>query len=219
MLSHARVATTTWHGLRLAARNADEISQRVACVATHWQGEPLIRSGFQISVALLLLVGAGFAMAAIGQTPAQELGASASKVLLLADQGTIRFRDSKAGKAIVRAKAMAPGTSRTGHARVGITGGDARVQLKRSSLKSPRGPAGGKLAPALKIKLSKLKGRKAKTLYSGRLTKLKRVNLGRWSSGKLQRFRVKVRFPNQAASQDTLQGARVKFGLVWRVSA
>jgi hypothetical protein len=188
-------------------------------VATHWQGDPLIRSGFQISVALLTLVGAGFAMAAIGQTPAQEFGASASKVLLLGDQGAIRFRDSKAGKAIVRAKAMAPGTSRTGHVRVGITGGDARVQLKRRSLESPRGPAGGKLAPALKIKLSKLEGREAKTIYKRRLTKFKRINLGRWSSGKPHRFRVKVKFPNRAASQDTLQGARVKFGLVWRASA
>ncbi len=103
-----------------------------------------------------MLVGAGFAVATIGQRPARESGASASKVLLLADRGAIRFRDSKAGKAIVRAKAMAPGTSRTGQVRVGITGDDARVQLKRSSLKSPRGPAGGKLAPALKIKLSKL---------------------------------------------------------------
>ena len=166
-----------------------------------------------------MLVGAGFAMATIGQTPAQESGAFASKVLLLSDQGAIRFRDSKAGKAIVRAKAMAPGTSRTGHVRVGITGGDARVQLKRSSLKSPRGPAGGKLASALKITLFKLKGHKAKPVYKGRLTKLKRVNLGRWSSGKLQRFRVKVRFPNQPGSQNILQGARVKFGLVWRASA
>lgn len=180
---------------------------------------PLIRSVFRISVALLVLVGAGSAVATIGQRPVQEPGASASKILLLADQGAIRFRDSKAGKAIVRAKAMAPGASRTGQVRVGITGGDARVQLKRSSLKSPRGPAGGKLAPALKIKVSKVNGRRAKPVYKGRLTKLKRVNLGQWSSGKLRRFRVKVRFPNQTTSQDTLQGARVKFGLVWRASA
>ncbi len=179
----------------------------------------MIRPVLRISVALLTLVGAGCAVAAIGQESALQSGPSASKVLLLADQGPIRFKISKAGRAVIRAKSMSPGESRSGHVRVGITGADARVQLKRSKLESPRGPFGGKLAPVLKVTIKQVKGPSAKKVYKGSLKKLTRVNLGHWSPGELKRFKVKVKFPDLATGQDTLQGAKAKFGLVWRASA
>jgi hypothetical protein len=169
----------------------------------------------RLVAAALVLAGSGYAVGAIGRDAANRDSATASEIALLSSKGPIRFHNSKHGRAIVHAQAMAPGDTRAGYVKVGIRGGDARVRLGLKRLASPAGPAGGELAGALRLEIDRVGGSRKRRVYAGRLDGFERARLGRWRSGQLHRYRVRVRFVDSHHSQDPLQGAQASFSLIW----
>ena len=168
----------------------------------------------RIAVALVVVIAAGCAVAAVARE-ADRQPTAAQPHRLLSDQRPIRFHNSDEGRAIVHAEAMAPGDSRIGRVRVGIKGAPAQVALKLRDLVSPPGPAGGELASGLRITVAKIGADRDQRLYTGELSDLHRIDLGRWTPGNLHYFRVSVRFPKRERSQNELQGASASFALTW----
>ena len=171
----------------------------------------------RLLMALLAFAVGAVALAAEGERGGAadaEAGASAPDVQLLAARGPIGIRNSRAGRAIVKARNMRPGSSRFGTVRVGVSGGSARVRLALHRLSSPVGPHGGVLADSLVVKIRRLTGHR-RLLFMGHPGEMRTLRLGHWRQGRSHRFRLRVRFPGAGLKQNQFEGSRASFALVW----
>jgi hypothetical protein len=114
---------------------------------------------------------------------------------------------------------MAPGQVRRGRVVV-RAGRRALVTLSVDRIGLTPGPRGGVLADALTLRIKEIGGGtgRYRTRYDGPLTGLSPTALGRWRSSERHRFRVRVAFASEGGSQDSLQGARTGFRLLWRAT-
>lgn len=170
----------------------------------------------RLLVLLAVLGGAATAIAAVGD-PAAERGRVAGPVELRRASPMLKLVNSRRGQAVVSAANMAPGQVRRGRVEVRV-GHRARVTLGVDRLGLEPGPAGGRLAEALALRITAIGGGSGRyrTVYDGPLQTLGPLALGRWRARDRYRIRVRVRFAAEPGAQDSLQGGRTAFRLVWR---
>ncbi len=171
----------------------------------------------RLLAALVVLMAASVAIAAIGAR--KPSGADGPWIELTRASKALEIHNSRDGRAVVKGTNLAPGDRRRGRITVGVTS-RSRVTLAADRIEMNPGPNGGVLADGLAVRIRVIGGgsRSYETLYDGPLTGLGERRLGRWRPSERYRFRVRVSFPSSAGSQDSLQGARTGFRLVWRAS-
>ena len=112
-----------------------------------------------------------------------------------------------------------PGYRRRVRVTVGVAS-RARMTLAADRVRMKPGPEGGVLADGLTVRIRVIGSgsRSTRPLYDGPLTGVGERRLGRWRPSERYRFRVRVSFPASPGPQDSLQGARTGFRLVWRAT-
>jgi hypothetical protein len=149
--------------------------------------------------------------------------------LLLRARGEkqLSIETTRQGRSIVTGHNLAPGETVRGRIRVWNTGSEtARLRLRAARLRGQPGPNGGELANALRLRVKRarprpLGHRRAAVVYNGRLAGLGTLRLGSWRTGRIGRFRFRVRFadgglPSTPTSGDNAyQGSRAAVRLVW----
>lgn len=157
------------------------------------------------------------AATAIGALDAGSSGRHHRPELELAGSDrALKVDNSRRGRAVLMASNLAPGAVRRGRVSVSVES-RAWVTVTADRLGLTRGPNGGLLADALSVRISHIGGGTGRyqLVYQGPLTSLGRHSLGRWRPAENHRFRVRMRFAASPYSQDSLQGARTSFRLLW----
>ena len=154
--------------------------------------------------------------------PAPDLELTANK------RSTLGLKTSRRGSPILTAPRLVPGESASGRIKVRNRGAHTlRLKLIRRRLIDRPGPQGGRLSDALTVQIHRMRGkgrsrRRARPVYSGPVTKLRRVRLRRLQPGAKQRYRFVVAMreggiPSSPASGDNaFQGSSASVDFVWR---
>jgi hypothetical protein len=130
----------------------------------------------------------------------------------------VQIKSSHRGHAVLKGEDMAPGDTRKGKVKVSVER-RAKVSLRVDKVKKQPGPRGGVLAKAMQLRIKRIgRGPGKRTVYKGRVKRVGKRKLGTWDGGESHRYRVKVTLPASADSQDSLQGARTGFRMLWRAS-
>lgn len=168
----------------------------------------------RVLAAALMLAGAGVAIAAAGDDRDDN---GRPQVAVLRAERPLRIDNSGHGRAVVSAGNIAPGDTRRGDVTLRVSR-PARMSLLVDRLDDVPGPFGGRLADALSLRIKTIGGGTGRwrNVYEGPLAGRGRHRLGRWHPGERHRFRVRVRLPALATTQDSVQGARTSFRLLWR---
>jgi hypothetical protein len=178
----------------------------------------ILRGLPRLVVAVIVLATAAAAIGAIGA--GRDPGSGQPRIELTRAHRALKLDNSRRGRAVVKAQNMAPGEVRRGRVSISVTR-PARVVLVADRLDLGRGPMGGVLADALSVRLKGIGGgtRRYRDIYRGPVSGLGRYDLGRWRPGESDRIQVRVRFPADAGSPESLQGAQTSFRLLWRAAA
>ena len=168
----------------------------------------------RLLAAVLMLAGAGVAIAAAADDR-DDVGRP--QVAVLRAERPLRIDNSRHGRAVVSADNIAPGDTRRGDVTLRVSR-RARMSLLVDRLDEVPGPFGGRLADALSVRIKTIGGGTGRwrNVYEGPLSAIRQRRLGRWHPSERHRFRIRVRLPALAATQDSVQGARTSFRLLWR---
>ena len=168
---------------------------------------------FVATAIVLLATGGLIAMAGVRDgARADDLRVELSKAT-----GAIAMSNSHAGRAVVRARNLAPGQSSSGRVRLAVNA-RAVVSLSATRIRSRPSLGGHGLARALTIRVVRVGETSARNhFYQGRLAGLNDVKLGRWEAGEGHHYEIVVRLPSTV--DDSLQGGRARFRLVWHAVA
>jgi len=162
-----------------------------------------------IAVLALALVAAALAWS----QPKRGIGARAP--LGIAAEGALRIADSRGEAAILRARALAPGTAVAGTVRIDSLGVGGQLVLSRPRRLETSEAADGGLATALRLRIHDLTGRES--VYAGSLAAMPALHLGSLSAGESRRFRFVARLPEPGLVDNSLMGTRVRFDYRWRL--
>jgi hypothetical protein len=171
---------------------------------------------------LALALALAIAAAAWGLPAAQPGGDAGIAATLAASNGKLKLGNSRADSAILAASGLAPGKRAEGEVRVTNRGpGTAHVWLGHRT-KGRRGPGGGRLMDVLKLRIERSAGGGTRRLHAGRLSRLRKLRIGRWRPGGGGRFRFVVSFPAAApvaspsGGDNRYQGAKTSIRFIWR---
>jgi hypothetical protein len=145
------------------------------------------------------------------------------RIQLARASGDVRMDNSKLGAAILGSPNWRPGQRVTGKVAIANTGGGAaRVALTANGIVDRAGIGGGRLSRATRVRVVRMRpiihGRE--TVFSGRLTRLRRVAVGAWPAGGTRYFRLSATLtPPRARAANDFQAAQLSFGFVWTAAA
>jgi hypothetical protein len=136
--------------------------------------------------------------------------------------GTLAIGNSRAGRAILSARAMRPGERATGTVTLSNTGdGPEAIALAAEGAVDRAGVRGGRLSERLVLTVADVSGAgQSATVYAGPLRALGLVRLGVWPAGAVHTFRFTVRFADGgvAGADNAYQGASATIGFRWTAS-
>ena len=134
--------------------------------------------------------------------------------------------NSRQGSAVLEARNIAPGDSRS--ATVTITnrdGAPASFSLTKHGLREQLGRGGGRLSDRLELRLEDVTNQPSPTtLYSGALGSMSRQTLGKYMPGESRTYRFTVTFTDRRAASgadladNAYMGGSLSLGFHWRSS-
>jgi hypothetical protein len=144
-----------------------------------------------------------------GRKPLGPLGISA--------EGALRIADSRGERAILQTPALAPGGAAVGKVTIDNRGTDGRLVLSRVHLAETPGAAGTAPGPVLRLRIRDLTNGQGATVYSGPLSAMPTLHLGRLPTGEDRRYRFVANLPEPGLVDNSLMGARVRFDYRWHL--
>lgn len=131
--------------------------------------------------------------------------------------GAMSIDDSRADAPILMAPALSPGHAALGTVTIRNHGDAGYLFLGQRGL-AETAPAGGAgLASALRLTIREADRPGRPLVYSGPLTAMPRLRLGRVPSAGIRRYRFSAYLPEPGRVDNSLAGARVRFDLRWRI--
>jgi hypothetical protein len=176
----------------------------------------LLRPGRKTIVVAALALMLALAAAALARSqPRQGIGGGTP--LGISADGAMRIADSRGGRAILEAPALAPGGTAIGKVTIDNLGAEGRLMLSRSRLVETPGGGEGAIAPALQLRIRDLTQGENGIVYSGALAAMPNLRLGSLPAGESRRYRFVARLPESGLVDNSLMGARVRFDYRWRL--
>jgi hypothetical protein len=164
--------------------------------------------------AVLILV---MSVAAAGaMMRAREQGTEAGGLRVGGAAGALRIEDSRKGRAVLRASALAPGGSVAGAVTISSRGAAGRLVLAATGLVEAPGPGGGVLGRTLRLQVRELSRGSHRTFYAGPLAAMPKLHLGPLSAGSSRRFRFRATLPAKGLGE-SLMGSAISFDYRWRL--
>jgi hypothetical protein len=176
----------------------------------------LLRPSGMTVVAVGLALALAVAAAALAWSQPRQ-GISGGTPLGIVTEGAMRIADSRSGKAILEAPALAPGGAAVGKVTIDNLGTGGRLVLSRSHLVDRPGAGGATLAPALRVRIRDLTSGPGPVVYSGLLATMPTLQLGQLPAGESRRFRFVATLPEPGLVDNRLMGARVRFDYRWHL--
>lgn len=132
-------------------------------------------------------------------------------VALSAAGGSIKIYNSKSGKSILSASGMVPGETVKGTVRIGNPN-----QQPISITLEPGAQPQGTLAKSLKLKVDDTTTGRAQKVYSGSLSKFKKLSLGEFATKSNRKYRFTATLPSSVGN--SIQGTRTSIKFIWRAT-
>jgi hypothetical protein len=193
----------------------------------------MVRRRAQVALpGLLITVSSSLALALATQGPGLGAAGEESPRIRGGGERGLWIHDSKRGRLVLASDQLAPGAAVRGEVRLHTAGSErARLSVRAVGMRDSPGPNGGRLSRALwlRVKRSRSPGDptdgEPETIYAGPLASFGTLRLGSWRPGERREFEFRVRFPDggrptsPSGGDNSYQGSRTRFRLVWRATA
>jgi hypothetical protein len=167
-------------------------------------------AGFVLALSLVATALAGWA-------PREEQVHGGGVSISAAAAGAMRIEDSRGGKAILRASALAPGARVAGKVAIGNRGEAGYLMLSRRHLIGVPGAGGGSLGDALKLTIRNVTAGARTLVYSGLLATMPPLRLGLLPPEAKRRYRFVASLPEPGFVDLALMGSQVRFDYRWQL--
>lgn len=167
-----------------------------------------------IVAACLALAPAATALAWMSPDPEKD----GDGKLNLSATGAMSIDNSRAEAAILKAPALAPGGRSVGKVTIRNNGDPGYLALARRNLVEVPGAGGASLGAVLKLTVRSIADEAGTVLYSGPLTAMPTLRLGRVPAAARRRFRFVASVPDTGRVDNALMGAKVRFDYRWRLT-
>jgi hypothetical protein len=136
----------------------------------------------------------------------------------LSASGAMSVDNSRAEAAILKPSALAPGGRAVGKVTIRNNGDPGYLVLSRRNLVERSGANGASLGDVLELTVRSIAAEAETVVYSGRLTAMPTLRLGRVPAAAKRRFRFVARLPEPGGVDNALMGSKVRFDYRWRLT-
>jgi hypothetical protein len=171
-------------------------------------GRTVVAAGLALMLALA-------AAALAWSQPRQGIGGR--KPLGISAEGAMRIADSRGGRAILEAPALAPGGAAVGKVTIENLGVGGGLVLSRPRLAEAPGAGETVLGPALRLRIRELTPGQEELVFAGPLAAMPTLHLGPLPAGESRRYRFVAKLPEPGLVDNSLMGARVRFDYRWHL--
>lgn len=138
--------------------------------------------------------------------------------LNLSASGAMSVDNSRAEAAILKTPALAPGGRAVGKVTIRNNGDQGYLVLSRRNLVEKPGADGTSVGDVLELTVRSIAAEAEPVVYSGRLTAMPALRLGRVPPAAKRRFRFVARLPEPGRVDNALMGSKVRFDYRWRLT-
>jgi len=170
-----------------------------------------------VAAAGLVLALSLVATALAGSAPREGQVHGGGVSISAAAAGAMRIEDSRGGRAILRAPALAPGARVIGKLAISNRGEAGYLVLSRQRLTGRPGAGGASLGDVLELTVRNVTAGTRTLVYSGPLTAMPPLRLGLLQPGAKRHYRFVASLPDLGFVDLALMGSQVRFDYRWRL--
>jgi len=167
-------------------------------------------AGFVLALSLV-------ATALAGSAPREGQVHGGGVSISAAAAGAMRIEDSRGGRAILRAPALAPGARVAGKVAIGNRGEAGYLLLSRQRLAGKPGAGGASLGDALELTIRNVTAGARTLVYSGPLAAMPPLRLGLLPPGATRRYSFVASLSEPGFVDVGLMGSRLRFDYRWQL--